>query len=57
MLPPRATNRFVAFAKAMSWQFTIASNGPWSGLIRTARLRAHEGIKERPSRAFFCDGI
>jgi hypothetical protein len=27
----RATNRLAAFAKAMSWQLTIASNGLWSG--------------------------
>jgi hypothetical protein len=28
----RATNRLTAFAKAMSWQLTIASNRLWSGI-------------------------
>jgi hypothetical protein len=55
----RATNRLAAFAKAMSWQLTIASNGLWSdcdsqspparerGRNKNGRLRARFRLEQR----------
>jgi hypothetical protein len=47
-----ATNRLVAFVKAMSWQLTFASNGLWSvsGLSRVYVVRSGTKAKSGTDR-------